>query len=36
MKVAVPLSQHSPMFGHAASAQTVCSPSAEISSASRA
>ena len=27
MNVAVPRSQHSPMFGHAASWQTVCRPS---------
>ena len=31
MKVAVPRSQHSPMFGQAASWQTVCRPSASIS-----
>ena len=30
MNVAVPASQHSPMFGHAASSQTVCSPAPSI------
>src|SRR5919108_2621284 len=30
MNVAVPRSQHSPTFGHAASWQTVCRPSSEI------
>ena len=30
MNVAVPRSQQSPMFGHAASLQTVCSPSSAI------
>ena len=30
MNVAVPRSQHSPMLGHAASWQTVCSPSLSI------
>jgi hypothetical protein len=31
MNVAVPRSQHSPMFGQAASWQTVCSPCPSIS-----
>ena len=30
MNVAVPRSQHSPTLGHAASRQTVCSPSSRI------
>ena len=30
MNVAVPRSQHSPMFGQAASWQTVCSPSSSM------
>src|SRR5215210_828062 len=34
MNVAVPRSQHSPTFGHAASWQTVCRPSSRISSVS--
>ncbi len=34
MKVAVPRSQHSPTFGHAASWQTVCSLASAISAVS--